>query len=192
MTDNHFTFCPKCGERTIDSTNGRRWTCGSCGFDLYSNVAAAVGIIISDRSDTILFEIRAKNPRKGFLALPGGFCDADETAESAAIRECEEETGLKPQAVSYLCSFPNSYEYKNIAYKTCDLFFTAELPENAGTIEELIKKLHGQKTEVTGFKAYKITCTKDIENIPLAFDSAKKALTAWLSCHKIEQRAEHL
>lgn len=186
MTDNNFTFCPECGKKTITYKNKRKWQCENCGFDLYNNVAAAVGIIISDYTNNILFEIRAKNPRKGFLALPGGFCDPDETAESAVIRECQEETGLKPQSVSYLCSFPNDYEYKNIAYKTCDLFFTAELPKNAGTIAELIKKLHGQESEVTGFKTYTITCAEDIETIPLAFDSAKKALTAWLSCHKIE------
>jgi 8-oxo-dGTP diphosphatase len=39
--------------------------------------------------------IRRKNdPYKGFTALPGGFLNPDETAEQAALRELEEETGV--------------------------------------------------------------------------------------------------
>ena len=186
MTGNEFNFCPICSKKNISYKDGKKWFCSDCGFDLYNNVAAAVGIIISDCENNILLEKRAKNPRMGFLALPRGFCDADETAEAAAIRECREETGVIPQKISYLCSFPNDYEYKNIAYKTCDLFFTAEIPENAGTIEELIKKLHAQDSEVTEFCSFKVTCEQDIDKIPLAFNSAKKALTVWIYRNKIE------
>ena len=135
---------------------------------------------ISDKENNILFEIRAKEPRKGFLALPGGFVDQDETAELAVVRECLEETGVQPEKVKYLCSFPNDYLYKNIAYKTCDLFFEASIPAGAGTIFELLKKLHGQESEVSGFVAKKINSKEDIENLPLAFASAKKALNFWL------------
>ena len=116
MTGNEFNFCPICSKKNISYKDGKKWFCSDCGFDLYNNVAAAVGIIISDCENNILLEKRAKNPRMGFLALPGGFCDADETAEAAAIRECREETGVIPQKISYLCSFANDYEYNNIAY----------------------------------------------------------------------------
>ena len=81
---------------------------------MYNNVASAVGVIFHDKDCNVLFEKRAKNPRKGFLALPGGFCDRDETAEQAVLRECLEETGAKPNNIKYLCSFPNDYEYKDI------------------------------------------------------------------------------
>ena len=37
--------------------------------------------------------VRRKNPPFGW-ALPGGFIDAGESAEAAAVREAEEETGL--------------------------------------------------------------------------------------------------
>ena len=49
------------------------------------------------------------------------------------------------------------------------------------SIDELIEKLHGQQSEVSGFKACKVNCAEDIQKLPLAFESAKKALTLWLS-----------
>ena len=112
--------------------------------------------------------------------MPGGFVDQNETAENAVVRECLEETGVQPEKVKYLCSFPNDYLYKNIAYKTCDLFFEASIPAGTGNISELLKKLHGQDSEVSGFVSKKITTEEDIEKLPLAFESAKKALNFWL------------
>lgn len=180
MIGNEFNFCPECGGKNIRYLDNKKWFCSDCGFDLYNNVASAVGAIIADAENNVLFEIRAKEPRKGFLALPGGFVDQDETAEFAVSRECLEETGVQPESVKYLCSFPNDYLYKNIAYKTCDLFFVASIPAGAGNISELLKKLHGQDSEVSGFSARKISTKEDVENLPLAFESAKKALNFWL------------
>ena len=120
IINNEFNFCPNCGTNKIKYLQNKKWFCSECGFDLYNNVASAVGVIFHDKDCNVLFEKRAKNPRKGFLALPGGFCDRDETAEQAVIRECLEETGAKPNNIKYLCSFPNDYEYKDIQYKTCD------------------------------------------------------------------------
>ena len=118
MSMNTFNFCPKCGSKSISYVDSKKWVCPDCGFTLYNNIASAVAVVIADEYGGVLLETRAKEPRKGFLALPGGFTDRDETAEQAAMRECFEETGLKLESVEYLCSFPNDYEYKNIAYKT--------------------------------------------------------------------------
>ena len=179
--DNSFNLCPMCGGKIIINHNDRKWTCPDCGFDLYCNVAAAVGVIIADREHNVLFEVRAKEPRKGFIAIPGGFVDADESAENAAERECREETGETVTGIKYLCSDPNTYRYKNITYKTCDIFFTARPSDRTDSIPSLIKKLNGQKTEVLEFQSHRITCAADIEKLPIAFDSTKKALSVWLS-----------
>lgn len=178
IKNNEFNFCPNCGTNKIKYLQNKKWFCSECGFDLYNNVASAVGVIFHDKNCNVLFEKRAKNPRKGFLALPGGFCDRDETAEQAVIRECLEETGAKPNNIKYLCSFPNDYEYKDIQYKTCDLFFTALLEDES--MEDLICKLKEQASEVESFCACKVSCFEDIEKIPLAFNSAKNALTCWI------------
>lgn len=179
MEGNRFTFCPQCGSRAIQTErNGYKWKCPDCGFDLYCNVASAVGLVVVNDRDEILFEKRAKEPRKGYLAFPGGFTDVDESGEAAAVRECTEETGVVPQDVHYLCSFPNTYEYKSIVYKTCDLFFTGRLPAGA--------TFHAQKSEVDGFVWMKVESPADVDQIPLAFDSAKKTLLKWLECKQKE------
>ena len=167
---NDFNFCPNCGGKNIQNVNMRKWKCDDCGFTLYNNVAAAVGLVIQNKNGKVLFEKRAKEPRKGFLALPGGFVDPNETAEEACFRECKEEIGVEPLSVKYIATFPNTYEYKNVLYKTCDIFFEAVLPENA--------ELHAQEGEVLGFE--EVSIKEDLKDVPLAFESARKTLTLWL------------
>ena len=71
------------------------WKCDKCSFILYHNAASASAVIISDNENNILFEIRAKDPKKGMLGCPGGFTDSDETIEENVIRECKEEIGVE-------------------------------------------------------------------------------------------------
>ena len=169
---NDFNFCPNCGKKTIQNVKMRKWICSDCGFDLYNNVAAAVGLVIQSTEGKILLEKRAKEPRKGFLALPGGFVDPNESAEEACIRECREEIGVEPVSLKYIASFPNTYEYKNIQYKTCDIFFEAKLPENS--------KLHAQEGEVLELEEVSVQTETELANLPLAFESARKTLSLWL------------
>lgn len=173
MEGNRFTFCPQCGGKNIETQmGGRKWQCPDCGFDLYNNVASAVGVIITNDNGEVLFEKRAKEPRKGFYVVPGGFTEPDETGEHAAVRECREETGVVPADVRYLCSFPNTYEYKGVVYKTCDMFYTAKVPRETA--------LHAQENEVADLMWLSVHTASDVEKIPLAFESAKKTLLMWL------------
>lgn len=173
---NDFKLCPMCGSKNIENHGNRKWVCPDCAFDLYNNVASAVGVVIRDRYNNVLFEIRAKQPRKGYLALPGGFVDFDESAEEAVVRECREEIGVAVEGVKFLCTAPNTYEYKNIEYKTCDIFFTAELAPQFETIDDFIKSLKAEESEVQGFVSCKVESLEDIEKIPLAFESARYTL----------------
>ena len=45
---NDFNVCPMCAGKKIKNLDNRKWICEDCGFDLYCNVAAAVGVIIYD------------------------------------------------------------------------------------------------------------------------------------------------
>lgn len=173
MKDNKFNFCPECGSKNICTKNsGRKWVCPDCGFELYNNTAAAVGLLIQNEKGELLFEKRAKEPRKGFLAFPGGFCEPDESGENAAVRECFEEIGVRPLSVEYICSYSNTYIYKDVVYKTCDMFFTADLPAGA--------QLKAEESEVSGFEWVGVKSAEDVEKIPLAFVSAKNTLLKWL------------
>ncbi|WP_191013412.1 NUDIX hydrolase [Treponema zioleckii] len=169
---NDFKFCPECGKTGIQNVNMRKWKCADCGFTLYNNVASAVGLVIANSEGKILFERRAKEPRKGFLALPGGFTDPNESLEEACLRECFEETGVKPVSLKYLASFPNDYEYKNIFYKTCDVFFIAQLPESY--------ELKPQEGEVLSFEFHSVNTEEELKNLPLAFESARKTLELYI------------
>jgi 8-oxo-dGTP diphosphatase len=55
----------------------------------------------------VLLIRRGNPPFRGMWAFPGGFIDMDETLEQSAIRELEEETGLKGIELNQLHTFGN-------------------------------------------------------------------------------------
>jgi ADP-ribose pyrophosphatase YjhB (NUDIX family) len=77
----------------------------------------------------VLVARRAKEPAKGTLDLPGGFCDCYESVEQGIAREIEEETGLKVKETNYLFSIPNIYSYSGMDIHTMDLFFRCTVEE---------------------------------------------------------------
>ncbi len=77
-------ICPHCGK----------------GFEVYANPTPTTDVIIYDPKKGIVI-ISRKNFPYGY-ALPGGFIDAGETAEHAAVREMKEETGLDVKLLGLL------------------------------------------------------------------------------------------
>lgn len=124
-----FKFCPSCASTDFTFPENRRFLCNACGFTYYHNIAAAVAIVFTFE-DKILFAVRNIDPDKGKLDLPGGFIDPNETAETAACREIEEELGIaiQPQDLRYITTSPNNYLYKNVPYRTLDIFYECALP----------------------------------------------------------------
>jgi ADP-ribose pyrophosphatase YjhB (NUDIX family)/GNAT superfamily N-acetyltransferase len=102
-------YCPVCGHKLIQREEaGRiRQVCENCGYVHYVNPVPAVGIVIEMEGGVVLIQ-RKHPPHQGRWALPSGYIEADESAEEAAIREAEEETGLKVEIIELagVNSFP--------------------------------------------------------------------------------------
>jgi len=91
-------FCPNCGghlsERLLETEDRPRLVCDQCQRILYLNPKVVAGVII-ERGGRLLLLRRAIEPRYGTWTFPAGYMEIDETAEQAAVREVEEEVGLK-------------------------------------------------------------------------------------------------
>jgi ADP-ribose pyrophosphatase YjhB (NUDIX family) len=70
--------------------------------------------------------VRAHEPGKGLLDVPGGFIEFDESVEEGLRREIAEELSIEVSGLRYLTSAPNDYRYAGIPYKTADMFFVCE------------------------------------------------------------------
>ena len=68
-------------------------------------VTADCIVITKDTDAKVLLIQRGDDPYKGCWAFPGGFMNMDETTEQCAIRELEEETGLKVNEVHQIGAY---------------------------------------------------------------------------------------
>lgn len=63
-------------------------------------------IVFTEETDAkVLLIQRGDEPYKGCWAFPGGFMNMDETTEQCAIRELEEETGLKVNEIHQIGAY---------------------------------------------------------------------------------------
>lgn len=69
--------------------------------------ADVVALAFDGRELQVLLIQRAHDPFAGKWALPGGFVEPNESAEQAATRELQEETGLSGVSVEQLHTFSN-------------------------------------------------------------------------------------
>lgn len=74
----------------------------------YPRPAVTVDIAIfmpAGKKYQVLLIKRACEPFLGSYALPGGFCEINESLEQAAVRELQEETGLRDIALTQIHTF---------------------------------------------------------------------------------------
>ena len=68
-------------------------------------VTADCVVITKETEPKVLLIQRGIDPYKGCWAFPGGFMNMDETTEECAIRELEEETGLKLSTIHQIGAY---------------------------------------------------------------------------------------
>lgn len=102
-------YCPVCSQPLARALIGGRTrpTCANCGYVHFVNPVPGVGMLIEMDGGLVLIR-RGHAPHLGRWTLPSGFVEVDESAEEAAIREAEEETGLKTEIIGLAAvnSFP--------------------------------------------------------------------------------------
>jgi ADP-ribose pyrophosphatase YjhB (NUDIX family) len=137
--------------------------CGFCGFTYYhGSMAVAVGII--ENAEKIVFTIRAQEPQKGKIALPGGFVDYEESLENGLIRELREELNLTVKTPKYLCSHWEKYSYQDVIYFSTIAYFVV-------SIEDISKAKASDDID-----AFFLASLGEIERRELAFESDRRAL----------------
>ncbi|MCB9601654.1 MAG: NUDIX domain-containing protein [Sandaracinus sp.] len=90
------TFCSFCGARYPEPLVYPR-TCSSCSTQVWANpipVSVLLLPVLFEGRTGLLVVRRAIEPRRGKLAIVGGFLEDHETWEQGAVREVLEETGV--------------------------------------------------------------------------------------------------
>lgn len=89
-----FRFCPADGTPLGDPRPSGGVTCPGCGRSWYRNSAPTVGAVIL-RDGRALVTVRAIEPEKGKVDVPGGFLEIGEHPVEGLMREVREELGVE-------------------------------------------------------------------------------------------------
>jgi 8-oxo-dGTP diphosphatase len=87
-------YCPRCGAAATVRFP-RSILCDACGYGAYYNPKPVACSIPRDGHGKLILMRRATEPGRGRWTMPGGFVDLGESVEDAAVRECDEELGIR-------------------------------------------------------------------------------------------------
>ena len=89
-------FCERCGVALVQRLveDRLRPCCPACEFVAYLDPKVAAGVIVTLNDEVVLLK-RNIEPGFGKWVFPGGYVDAGEPPEKAAVREAWEEVGLE-------------------------------------------------------------------------------------------------
>ncbi len=89
-------YCRKCGSELEErNSEGRtRKYCPECEEFRYKSPKPSAGVVLVEEEEALIIR-RGIEPNKGSWSIPAGFVEHDEPPVEAAIRELQEETGIR-------------------------------------------------------------------------------------------------
>ncbi|HVI69784.1 MAG TPA: NUDIX domain-containing protein [Magnetospirillaceae bacterium] len=121
-------FCRRCGSPLTKLTENA-FTC-SKGHRVFYDAAPAAGALLLNDKNEVLLIVKAVEPGKGKLAMPGGYCDFRENLATAVTRELREELGLDPTDYSpleYLVSAADDYAWQGDSTRVLGIAFLGHI-----------------------------------------------------------------
>lgn len=168
-----YRFCPRCSALLDQPDEGDlEQVCGVCDAVYYHNPKPCAGAFVV-RDGKVMLVRRGIEPYKDCWDIPGGFLAPDEHPVDGAIREVEEETGLRVQSTDFVGIFTDTYG-DGAAEHTLNIYYRAEIV--GGEPEP-----QTDAVEIGWFAPDELP-----ENI--AFQHAPAALQQWA---ELEQRRQH-
>lgn len=164
----NYTYCTNCGEKLTKGSSSL-YICPKCDFHLYINPKPAAGIVIANPQGEILLIKRSRNPKKNYWDIPGGFINAEETAEEAAKREAKEETGIQFSQLQFLGTYVLKYPHKGITHDVICIVYSAKLVQSPPVFTN-----SAESSQIKFFPPNKIPFAK------LAFNNSIQAIRQFL------------
>lgn len=89
-------FCQYCGSTVVSGLHEGhvRSACSGCGAAVFLDPKVVAGVIVAMDGKIVMIR-RNLEPGMGRWTFPAGYVDRGESVEDAAVREMEEESGLK-------------------------------------------------------------------------------------------------
>lgn len=119
------------------------------------NLVTPVAISIVLKDGKVLFIRRGGKTFSGLLSLPGGKIDFGESIEQAALRELEEETGVRSRFVRHLATIPehiieDGKVSKHLMIQLCEMEHIGDVGEREFEPEWVeLEELDSMKGEIT-------------------------------------------
>lgn len=123
-----YKYCLLCGQHLL-SEGKDVLLCSVCHHRHYLNPLPANAAIIENDQGEILLVRRAKDPKKGYWDLPGGFIQPGEDFIFSLQREVQEELGCAIEVGQIIGAYPDIYTYQSIDLPTLAIVAIASLKD---------------------------------------------------------------
>lgn len=130
-----YRFCPSCAAPLTDDEHFTAKVCTKCGSLLFPRIEPAVIVLVRNENKILL--VKSKSSSGNFFSCVAGFVELGESIEEAAVREVNEETGIKIKNLKYKKSrpwpFPDQLMFAFTAeYESGEIRMQEEEIEDAG------------------------------------------------------------